>query len=159
MEVCKDSAEADAGQDALDLARQAAACEAERERHVGQYTYELVFRDGSVGKVYASVSAMLMRPLGSKGVAHPGVDYAVGATVDARLDREAAFEHAEVISRRDVGSGAVERAAKSESDAARERRQNELLQRREELQRKGQGGNRASTLELYANSRKDGKAE
>ena len=157
MEVCKDSAEADAGQDALDLARQAAACEA--ERHVGQYTYELAFRDGSVGKVYASVSAMLMRPLGSKGVAHPGVDYAVGAKVDARLDREAAFEHAEVISRRDVGSGAVERAAKSESDAARERRQNELLQRREELQRKGQGGNRASTLELYANSRRDGKAE
>ena len=156
----KDSlAKPDAERDAIDLARQVAAFEAERERQVGNFTYEVAFRDGSVGKVYASGSAMLMRPLGSKGAAHPGVDYDVGMKVEARLDHEATFERAEVVARRPADGGPVEQMVVSESDVARQRRQHELLQRREELQRKGKGANRASTLELYANSRRDGKVE
>ena len=151
--------EPDVDSDAQAVARQVAAYEAERERQVGNYTYEVAFRDGSVGKVYASASAMLMRPLGSKGVAHPGVDYSVGSKVEARLDHEATFERAEVVSRRAVDSGVTEELETSQSGAARQRRQQELLQRREELQRKGKGASRASTLELYANSRRDGKAE
>jgi hypothetical protein len=143
----------------LDLARQVAAVAADRERQAGKYTYEVVFRDGSVGKVYASGSAMLMRPLGSKGAAHPGVDYQLGAKVEARLDHEATFERAEVVSRRAVDGGPIEQMVASESDAARRRRQQELLQHREQLQRKGKGPSRASTLELYANSRREGKAE
>ena len=102
---------------------------------------------------------MLMRPLGSKGATHPGVDYEVGMKVEARLDHEATFERAEVVARRPTDGGPVEQLVVSESDQARQRRKHELLQRREELQRKGKGANRASTLELYANSRRDGKAE
>jgi hypothetical protein len=149
---------------AVELARQVAAAEAERERvrryTCGKYTYELVFgKDGSVGKVYASASAMFMRPVGARSAAHPGLEYEVGSKVEARLEHEAPFERAEVVSRRAVdGSGAVETAEKSQSELARQARQLEL-QRREELQRKGQGASRASTLELYANSRREGKTE
>jgi len=143
---------------AVELARKVAAAEAEVES--GKYTYELVFgKDGSVGKVYASASAMFMRPVGARSAAHPGLEYEVGSKVEARLEHEAPFERAEVVSRRAVdGSGAVETAEKSQSELARQARQLEL-QRREELQRKGQGASRASTLELYANSRREGKTE
>ena len=66
---------------------------------------EVTFGDGSVGKVYATSSAMFLRPIGAKSAANPGVEYDVDQKVEARLGHEEAFLRGTILSRRAVDAG------------------------------------------------------
>ena len=66
----------------------------------------MLFGDGSVGRIYGSNSAFFLRPTGAVGGVHAGVEFSEGQVVDARMDREASFERAEVLTKR-VAIGAA----------------------------------------------------
>ena len=83
----------------MELARQVAMVEAAREV-AGQHDYEVLFGDGSVGRIYGSNSAFFLRPAGAVGGVHAGVEFSEGQVVDARMDREASFERGEVLTKR-----------------------------------------------------------